>query len=207
MAKRSRDIYNPITASDWFLYHLFNDRDFVEIRKQWQAEINDVDQEPGQEARQRAEIDEITTRYIEPLRQKFSINEATACKGLIYKKRNRTLNGDRVPVAEIRGDRVIISIGASTKLEDIESLWTPWISTLQSKLPNYSSQREKPSAEPLLAYIVYKELRKGRTLTDIHTAYQNGLLHSEMPESGKWLDVNDFRKYYDAVVKGYIDRP
>lgn len=207
MAKRSRDIYNPITARDWFLYHLFNDRDFVETRKQWQLEINDVDQEPGQEVRQRAEIDEITARYVEPLRQEFGINEVTARKGLTYKKHNRTLNADRVPVAEIRGDRIIISIGANTILEDIEDLWGVWINHLQSKLPNYDSQREKPSDEPLLAYAVYKELRKGRKMTKIHRAYSDGELHNEIPAGNKWPEVSDFRKYYKSIVKGYLDRP
>ena len=207
MAKHSRNIYHPITARDWFLYHLFNDGDFVEIRKQWQLEINDVDQAPGQESRQRAEIDEITERYVEPLRQKFSINETTARRGLAYKKHNRTLNEDRVPVAEIRGDRVIISIGANTRLEDIADSWGVWISHLQSNLPNYSLQREVPSNEPLLAYTIYKGLRKGRTLKDIHDTYLGGTLHSKIPEGNKWLDVNDFRKYYDSTVKGYVDRP
>lgn len=207
MAKRKRNVYQPITARDWFLYHLCNDKDFIEIRKQWQLEINDIDQEPGQEARRRAEIEEITTRYIEPLHQKFGINEATARKGLLYKKHNRILNGDRVPVAEIRGDRVIISIGTNTALKDVEDLWTPWISLLQSKLPNYNSQRETPSDEPLLAYTVYKELRTGRTLKNIHDAYLGGTLHRKIPEGDKWLEVSDFRKYYKEVVKGYVDRP
>lgn len=207
MAKHSRNIYQPITASDWFLYHLFNDKDFIEIRKQCQSEINDIDQEAGQEARQLAEIEEITTRYVEPLRQKFGINEVTARKGLLYKEHNRTLNGDRVPVAEIRGDRVIISIGANTTLKDVEDLWTPWISLLQSKLPNYNAQRETPSDEPLLAYTVYKELRNGRKMTEIHRAYSKGTLHSEIPEGNKWPEVSDFRKYYKEIVKGYLDRP
>lgn len=205
MAKRSRDIYNPITARDWFLYHLFNDKDFIEIRKQWQLEINDVDQEPGLEDKQRAEIEEITARYVESLRQKFGINEVTARKGLIYKKHNRTLNADRIPVAEIRGDRVIISIGANTRLEDIKDLWGPWISLLQNKLPTYDSQRETPSDEPLLGYTIYRELRSGRGITDIHNAFKEGVLHDEIPESNKWLDVNDFRKYYEEIIKGIIE--
>lgn len=206
MAKHQRNIYKPITASDWFLYHLFNDSGFMAIREQWQSEINDVDQEPGQEDKQQTEMEEVTIRYIESLRQKFNITEEAARKGLRYKEHNRTLNGDRVPIAEIRGDRVIISIGANTKLEDIEGLWTPWISLLQSKLPNYSSQREKPSDEPLLAYTVYRELSRGRKLTEIHEAYLNGTLHNDIAVSNKWLDVNDFRKYYHGVVKGYVDR-
>ncbi len=205
MVKRVRDIYKPITARDWFLYHLFNDKDFVEIRKQWQLEINDVDQEPGQEDRQRAELDEITARYVEPLRQRFGITEETARRGLRYKEYNRTLNGDRVPVAEIRGNRVIISIGANTRLDDIKDLWGPWISLLQSRLPNYDSQRETPSDEPLLAYTIYRELRSGRGLTDIHRAFKNGVLRDEIPESNKWLDVNDFRKYYEEIIKGIVE--
>ena len=206
MTKHSRDVYNPITAKDWFLYHLFNDEAFTEIRKQWQLEINDVDQVPGKEIEQRAEIDEITARYVKLLHKKFGINEVTARKGLLYKKHNRVLNGDRVPVAKIQGDRVIISIGANTTLRDVEDLWTPWISLLQSKLPNYNSQRETPSDEPLLAYTIYKELRNGRKMTELHKAYSQGTLHREMPEGDKWPEVSDFRKYYKEVVKGYVDR-
>lgn len=207
MAKQKRNIYQPITARDWFLYHLFNDKDFIEIRKQWQLEINDIDQEAGQENRQRAKIEEITARYVELLYHRFGINESTSRKGLLYKKLNRILNADRVPVAEIRGDRVIISIAANTALKDIEDLWTPWISLLQSKLPNYNSQRETPSDEPLLAYTVYKELRTGRTFKNIHDAYLDGTLHRKIPEGNKWLEVSDFRKYYKEIVKGYVDRP
>lgn len=209
MAKRKRNIYQPITARDWFLYHLFNDREFVVIRKRWQSEVNDVDQERGreQEARQRAELEETTARYVELLRQQFNITDETARKGLRYKEHNRALNGDRVPVADIQGDRVIISIGANTKLEDIIDSWDVWISLLQSKLPNYSSQRENPSDEPLLAYTVYNELRGGRTMVDIHRAYLDGNLHADIPAGYKWLEVGAFRKYYKGVVKGYVDRP
>lgn len=208
MAKQKRNIYQPITASDWFLYHLFNDEDFISIRKQWQSEINDVDQEPGQDVRQCAELEEITTRYIKILQRKFDVTEEAANKGLVYKKYNRTLNSHRVPVAKIQGDRVVISIGASTRLDDVIDLWDAWISSLQSKLPDYdeSLQKENPSKEPLLAFTVHQELRKGRTMVDIHNAYLDGKLHDDIPAGNKWLEVGAFRKYYKRAVKGYINR-
>lgn len=205
--KRHRNIYRPITARDWFLHHLFNDRRFIAVREQWQLEVNEIDQEPGQEAEQRVELEEITRRYIVPLQQKFDVTDEAARKGLMYKKHNRTLNRDRVPIAEIRGDRVIISIGASTRLEDVIESWDVWISLLQSKLPTYTSQREAPSDEPLLAYTIYKELRKGRKMTDIHKAYLDGTLDTDIPAGTKWLEVSDFRKYYKSTVKGCIERP
>ena len=207
MTKRKRNIYRPITASDWFLYHLFNDERFVSIRKQWQAEINDVGQEPGQELEQRAKLEKITRHYIVELQQKLGVTDEAARKGLVYKEHNRTLNRDRTPVAEIRGDRVIISIGASTRLEDVVDSWDVWISLLQSKLPNYTSQREAPSNEPLLGYVIYNELRKGRKMTDIHRAYLDGTLHTDIPTGTKWLEVSDFRKYYKNTVKGFVERP
>ena len=146
MAKRKRNTYRPITASDWFLYHLFNDDDFVSIRKQWQLEVNDIDQEPGQEAKQRAEFEEITVRYTKILQRELGVTVEAARKGLVYKENNRTLNGHRVPVTKIQGDRVLISIGASTRLDDVIDLWDVWISLLQSKLPDYdeSLQKENP---------------------------------------------------------------
>ena len=209
MAKQKRNIYKPITASDWFLYHLFNDEDFVSIRKQWQSEINDVDQEPGQEVKQRAELEEITARYTKILQRKFDVTVEAARKGLVYKEHNRTLNGHRVPVAEIQGDRVVISIGASTRLDDVIDLWDVWISLLQSKLPDYdeSLQKENPSKEPLLVFTVYKELRRGRTMVDIHNAYLDGKLHDDMSAGNKWLEISAFRKYYKRTVKGCINRP
>ena len=209
MAKQKRNIYQPITASDWFLYNLFNDEDFASIRKQWQLEINDVDQGPGQEAKQRAELEDITARYTKILQQKFDVTEETARKGLVYIEHNRTLNGHRVPVAEIQGDRVLISIGSSTRLDDVIDLWDVWISLLQSKLPDYdeSLQKENLSKEPLLVFTVYKELRRGRTMVDVHNAYLDGTLHNDIPAGNKWLEISAFRKYYKRTVKGYINRP
>jgi len=206
MVKYRRNIYNPITPRDWFLYYLFHDNNFVTIRKQWRAAISDIDQTPGQEKREHAEMDKITRYYIELLCQKLNINEMTALMGLRYTRHNRVLNKDRVPTAAIQGDHIVINIGANTKLEDIEGLWNIWITRLQRQLPNYDTSREIPTDEPLLIYAIHKQLLKGRKMTEVHAAYLNGTLHGNLQAGDKWLDVNDFRKYYHKVVKGYVDR-
>lgn len=205
MAKEYRDIVNPITSRDWFLYYVFNDPAFITTKKRWQAEIYDVEAgEPGVDGLPFLEQEKITRRYIKDLGNKFNITDDTVRKGLSYTLDGRVLNRERVPFAKIENDRIVISIGSSTRLEDIEHLWNIQILSLQEELPSYSSQRDVLASEPLVAYLVHSERLKGRTLTDIHKAYLAGTLDVRLSAGNKWLDVNDFRKYYDKTVKGYV---
>ena len=205
MAKEYRDIVNPITPRDWFLYYLFTDGDFSSIRNAWRTAIDDVESgEPGHKGLPFLEQEKITDRYAELLSDRFNINIETALSGLRFSTMNRTINKHRVPTAEIDGDRIVISVGAGTKLEDIEHLWNIRITTLQEKLPSYISQREVPASEPLIAYLIHRELRKGRKLTEIHQEYQMGTLDSRIPSRNRWTDINEFRRHYNATVKGLI---
>ena len=208
MAKEYRNTVNPITPRDWFLYYLFTDENFAAIRKRWRAEINDIESgEPGRSGLPFLKQEKITDQYVAVLCERFDINKETAVDGLRYTKWNRTLNKNRVPTAEIDGDRITINVGPGTKFEDIENLWNIRITSLQKKLPGYVSQREVPASEPLIAYLVHKELLKGRKLTEIHQDYQMGTLDSRLPSRNRWADVNEFRRYYNVTVKGLIRMP
>lgn len=207
MTKQYRDIVNPITSRDWFLYYLFTDADFVSIRKQWRDKINNIESgEPGKEGLPFLEQEKITADYASLIVETFNITRETAIKGLAYIEGGRILNKDRIPTAEIENDRIKVSIGAGTRFEDIEHLWRIQITSLQEKLPGYKSQRETPASDPLIAYVIHRERLKGRKLTEIHNDYLVGNLDDRLLAGDKWIDVNDFRKYYEKTVKGYIQR-
>ena len=207
MAKEYRDIINPVTPSDWFLYYLFTDEEFTSIREQWRTEMNDIESgEPGSEGLPYLEQEDITARYTDLLHKKFGLDKQDAIKGLAYVEGGRTLNRDRIPTAKVEDDRITISIGGGTRLEDIEYLWNTYIVTLQEKLPGYHTQRSMKANEPLLAYIVYQNKLKGRKLSEIHKEYLDGTLDERLAP-GERLDVNDFRKYYIKTVKGHITNP
>jgi hypothetical protein len=207
MAKEYRDIVNPITPSDWFLYYLFTDENFVLIRERWRNEIDDIESgEPGQEGLPFLEQERITTDYVSLVVETFDTTRETAIKGLVFTEHNRTLSKDRIPTAAVENDRIKVSIGANTRFEDLEHLWRIQITTLQEKLPGYRSQRDTPSSDPLVAYLIHRERLKGRKLTEIHKDYLTGNLDRRLLAGDKWIDVNDFRKYYEKTVKGYIQR-
>lgn len=208
MAKDYRDIVNPITAADWFLYYLFTDEDYTAIRNRWRNEIDDIDSGlPGKAGLPFLEQENITNEYVKLITKTFRINKETALQGLTYTANNRALNKHRIPTAKIENDRITISVGASTRLEDLEHLWNIQIVSLQEKLPNYKSQRDTPATDPFVAYIVHKERLSGRKLTEIHSDYLIGKLDTRLQPGDKWIDVNDFRKYYDKTVKGYVEHP
>ena len=207
MPKKYRDIINPITPRDWFLYYLFTDEDFVSIRKQWRVEIDDIESgEPGREGIPFLEQEKITKRYVNLLSKKFRLNEDVAIKGLAYTEWSRALNEDRIPTAKIDGDRVTISVGVDTRLEDVEHLWNIYVTSLQEKILGRKPGRAVPANEPLLAYVIHKNLLKGRELTKVHKEYLDGSLDSRILP-GERYDLNDFRKYYKRTVKGYIKTP
>lgn len=206
MAKKYRDIVNPITAREWFLHYLFTDEGFIEIKNQFQAAINDIDfVGPDAEDAERLERERAIGYYSGLLSERFNITKEVARRGLRYKKYSREINKDRVPVAKIEDDRVVISIGSETRLEDIDHLWEIQVTHLQTKLPRYSSQRTVPAKEPLLAYIVHKRLLAGEKMPAIHRDYQDGTLDDCInPNLNSSLE--DFRKYYKRAVQGFLDQ-
>lgn len=198
-----RNIIQPITSRDWFLYYLFNDEELASIRKQWRSEINNIESgEPGQEGLPFREQEEVTQKYVELLRKQFRISKNTAVNALAYTKGNRILNKDRIPTAKIEKDRITISIGPETRLRDIEHLWKIQISSLQQQLPGFKLERAVLSSQPRLAYIIHKNKLKGRKMADIHEDYQKGKLDDAIPAHPLSV-IEDFRQYYKDIVQGY----
>lgn len=205
MAKQYRDIVNPITSREWFLYYLFTDEDFASIRKQWRVDLGDIESgEPGQNGLPFLEQEIITEGYIQKVCSRFKITIDIALKGLRYEAWSRVLSEDRIPTATMDGDRINISIGAETRFEDIEWLWNVYAEDLQKGLPTYQSKRTPKAEQPLLAYVVYKKSLDGGKMSYIHESYVNGTLDDRIPAHPESV-IEDFRKYYKRVVQGYIN--
>lgn len=195
----------PITAREWFLYHLFNDEDFVAIRAEWRHEVDQIDSgEPGKDGLFYLEQETLTERYVELLCEQFGINVSTARDGLRYTKWNRTLNRNRIPTAKVEGNFITIRVGVDTRMEDVKELWSLRVEYLQRQLPGFTSHRSSQVAQPLLAYIVYKQLRQGRKMVDIHKAYIDGTLDDRIPPKHS-QSIEDFRKDYKAAVQGLLE--
>lgn len=204
MAKNYRDIVNPITPREWFLHYLFTDERFLALKGQFQADLDSVDFiGPGSEDKERNEREKVTDYYVGLLSEEFNVSEDVARKGLRYKKYSRVLNEGRIPVADIKGDRITISVGPETRLEDVEYLWKIRVTHLQTKLPGYVSQRTVPASEPLFGYLVFKELRSGESMLSIYERYRDGRLDPRL-EAHPATSPEDFRTYYRDIVKGYI---
>lgn len=205
MAKAYRDITNPITSRDWFLYYLFTDEDLASIRKQWRVEIDDIESgEQGKNGLPFLEQETITDYYVELVGAKFNTTVDIAFKALRYEEWSRILNEDRIPKAKIDGDRITISVGSETRLEDIEHLWSIYVEDLQKRLPTYQSKRTPKAEQPLLAYVIYKKLLDGSSMSHIHEDYVKGTLDDRIAAHPDSV-IEDFRKYYKRVVQGYIN--
>lgn len=205
MTKKYRNIIDPITSREWFLYYLFTDEDFVSIRKQWRAEINDIESgQSGKNGLPFLEQEVITERYTQQTSNKFKITANTALKGLRHEESSRVLNEDRIPTATVDGDRINISIGAETRLEDIEHLWNIYAEDLQKKLPAYKSKRTAKAEQPLLACVIHKKSLNGEKMAYIHECYVKGTLDNRIPAHPESV-IEDFRKYYKRVTQGYIN--
>lgn len=196
---------SPITAREWFLYHLFNDEEFAAIRAKWRHEVDQIDSgEPGKDGLLYLEQETLTERYVELLREQFGISENVARDGLRYTKWNRTLNRNRVPLAKIEGGFITIRVGVDTRMEDVKELWNLRVEYLQRQLPGFTSHRSSQVAQPLLAYIVYKQLKQGRKMVDVHKAYIDGTLDYRIPPKQS-QPIEDFRKDYKAAVQGLLE--
>lgn len=204
-SKEYRDAVNPLTSKDWFLYYLFNDDEIVTIRNRWRSEVDEVDSgEPGREGLLFLDQEKITESYVKLLINRFGVSADVARSCLGYTELGRNINKNRIPVASIKDDKIVIEIGPDTRLEDVEHLWRIRIDYLQKELPGYTSNRSVQPSRPLLAYVVYRCRLEGRKMVDIHNDYINGTLDERIPAHSN-STLEDFRKYYRSIVQGYIN--
>lgn len=201
---RNRNPEKPITAKEWFLADLFNDPIFVEIRKDFWSKA--VSSDPvGISKLVGKSTDEETTKQLNDhkklLCKTFLINEQTAEQGLFNSEYRHIWSRQRTPVAYIDGNDIVIHIGPETRPEDVMGIWKSRIKELQDQLNPDRSRRDAAPNEPSLAFVIHKHVVVGEKIADIFRAYSFGKLNG-YNGSRNINTVEDFRKYYNDIVKG-----
>lgn len=206
---RTRDAEKPITAKEWFLADLFNDPLFVEIRKDFWNKAASSDPISISKLVGRSTDEEMTKQlndHKKLLCKTFLINEQTAEQGLFDSEYKRIWSRQRMPVTYIEGNDIVIHIGPETRPEDVMGIWKSQINELQDKLKPDRSKRDTAPKEPLLAFIIHKHVVAGEKIADIFRAYSFGKLNG-YTGSRNINTVEDFRKYYNDIVKGIKNKP
>lgn len=193
------------TNKEWFLYSLFTDIEFARIRDEALEKLKKVDPVGVSKL-----IGHGTDGYsnniiqgaIDQLIEEFHINQETATRGLFHDKRFAGWNKARTPFAYIEDERIVISIGSETRLDDVKYLWSMQVTDLQNTLNEGRKKRSKPSNDPSLTYLIHKQIVGGRKLADVYSDYTHGRLAGY--DGATNLSESDFRKHYRDVVQGLI---
>lgn len=205
---RIRDSEKPITAKEWFLADLFNDPLFVEIRKDFWNKATSSDPVGISKLVGKSTDEEMTKQLIDHkklLCETFLINEQTAEQGLFDSEYRRIWSRQRMPVAYIEGNGIVIHIGPETRPEDVMGIWKSRIKGLQDQLNPDRSKRNAAPKEPSLAFVIHKHVMAEEKIADIYRDYIFGKLSDYMGD----ININtveDFRKYYNGIVKGFKNK-
>lgn len=193
------------TNKEWFLYNLFTDTEFARIRDDAVEKLKKVDPVGVSKLIGRGTDEysnDIIQGAINQLVEEFQINQETATRGLFHSKHLAGWNKARTPFAYIEDERIVISIGSETRLDDVKDLWSMQVTDLQNKLNEGRKKRSKPSDDPSLTYLIHKQIAGGRRLADIYSDYTYGRLAGY--DGATNLSESDFRKHYRDVVQGLI---
>lgn len=113
-------------------------------------------------------------RDIRALASRFKVSIATAELGIRYTNLAPDLAFKSSPYVSIEGDKVIVRLGANTRLSDIKQMF--WqIEELQRQLPD-RQERNKPQERPDLVFAIYKQRLAGKTFKVIYDLYERGEL-------------------------------
>ena len=197
------DPSNPITSRDWFLYDLFNDPQFVDIRDDFLGQVAKYNPGLSQLIGRPMSDKEVwlLDMYSSKVSDIFDINKEVAKKGLYHSERLTAWGKDRRINARIEGSYITITIGAETRIEDIKKVWNSTIAPLQENPSTNRSKRLKPSKYPSLAYAVHQHLLSGRQMSEIHRDYIHGRLEGYDGECGV-ESYSEFTRHYKNTVSG-----
>lgn len=196
---------DPRTNKEWFLYNLFTDTDFARIRDEALERLEKIDPVGMSKLIGRGTdiySNDIIQGAVNQLVEEFQINQKTATRGLFHGKYLAGWNKARIPFAYIEDERIVISIGSETRLGDVKDLWSMQVTDLQNTLNEERKKRSKSSGSHSLAYLIHKQIVRGRKLADIHLDYTHGRLTGY--DGAINLSESDFRKYYHETVQGLI---
>lgn len=206
--QKKRNLSAPITARDWFLHDLYNDPVFVDIRNNFIDELA-VNDPVGLSALVGEPTSKvhvaITDQHVDKLCSTFQINDQTARRGLFITEYRYPWSRQRVPMAYIDGGDILIRIGPETRPEDVLRLWKLRIGDLQNELKPHRSKRDTEPKETSLAFVIHKHVIAGEKIADIYRDYSFNKLN-DYTGATNINTVEDFRKYYNGIVKGFKNK-
>ncbi|HET6747051.1 MAG TPA: hypothetical protein VFH06_03035 [Candidatus Saccharimonadales bacterium] len=199
-----RGLYSPRTDKDWFLYDLFTDSDFIEIKQHFLESVKAVDPLGIMKLTGKPMVkseEEIVAHYVKLLGAELDIHEEVARKGLLlHNEYSQAWSRNRAPVAYIENNRINIVIGSETRRKDVIVIWDH-IEKLQEQLQG--SKRSATSKDTTLAFAIYKQKLRNpkKKLSEIYDDYQHERLEGYNGER-HYTEYKDFIDYYHRVVKG-----
>lgn len=203
MAKKDYNASDPITSRDWLLHDLFNDPQFVELRDSFLGQVAKSD--PGLSQLMERPLDDreiwLLDTFADRASELFDIDKEIAKKGLYHSEYLNTWGRDRHASASIDNRWIKITIGAETRIEDVKKIWSSKVVPLQDELSANRAKRLAPSEHPSLAYVIHKQLLKGRTMGDIHKDYYNSNLEGYRGDYGN-EPLSEFSRHYKNAISG-----
>jgi len=213
---REHDFKTPRTNKEWFLYHLYNDPQFIKDKDQI---INYLKTEYGDlygvkflligkyslcsQLTEEKGRNNKGTLMIQAMAKKFEVSTSIIEQGLAYIK-NLPLSyinqySNQPYVEKISNDKLAIYINSKTRLKDIESIWFI-VKEKQKKLNNYTAQ-SKASFNPGLVYAIYKQRlpnTEGKHLSfeKIFNNYRDGTLSDYSGSTTQFNSSDSLERYY-----------
>lgn len=128
----------------------------------------------------------------------FNIKAETAMQLLLTPEAPALYGMKYIPRVYREGDEVVLRLHHKTTRKDLDVIWK-LVKELQGDIGGTSG---KKSIKPELAYCIHRQrVLKNRKMSEIYADYSHGRLEGyegNIPT----LSENDFRKYYQKIVKG-----
>lgn len=128
----------------------------------------------------------------------FNIKTETAMQLLLTPEAPALYRMKYIPRVYCEGDEVVLRLHYKTTRKDLDAIWK-LVKELQGDIGGTSG---KKSIKPELAYCIHRQrVLKNRKMSEIYADYSHGRLEGyegNIPT----LSENDFRKYYQKIVKG-----
>ena len=176
--------------SEWFLFYLFNDPDFIQEKMSINESIIKFIGIEGFGvmillATNESMCVQLLNTFdhslakpiiesIESLAHSFSVSVATIELGLRYSNTFSDYILGTTPSAGIEDGKIVIRFDALTRLDDIKDMYW-YIEELQSQLIGYHP-RNRVKEKTILVYALHKQRLSGKTWKEVYQLYELGQL-------------------------------
>lgn len=199
MGNQKMDVKQARSDRDAFLFCILQDPEFIAIRdKHLGNQLMLFHRAIPQSLDRQSKL--ALYNCIKELSQKFKL-PAEMIKDLILSDKHiLAMDLGHIPKVFIEDGSVMVQLGATTTKQDVDSAW-PTIVEKQKELSGQKKRRSRTSNTPILAYCVHKQVISGKTIAQVFDEYINERLYGYNLKP-TITDYNDFRKYYNRIVKG-----